>query len=87
MYYCIFQCLDASRPWLVYWAVHALELMNTKLDPEEADDVVDFLRRCQSPEGGFGGGPGQIAHLAPTYAAVNALCIIGTKEAYNTINR
>lgn len=43
--------------------------------------------RCQCPDGGFGGGPGQYAHLAPTYAAVNTLCIIGTEEAYNAIDR
>lgn len=43
--------------------------------------------RCQNPEGGFGGGPGQSSHLAPTYAAVNTLCIIGTQEAYDAINR
>lgn len=49
--------------------------------------VCDFLSRCQTPTGGFAGGPGQHAHLAPTYAAVNALCIIGTEEAYNVINR
>ena len=33
--------------------------------------------RCQNKSGGFGGGPGQISHLAPTYAAVNALSILG----------
>ena len=49
--------------------------------------VVHFLSKCQAPEGGFGGGPGQYPHLASTYAAVNALCIIGTQEAYNAINR
>ncbi|OBS67345.1 hypothetical protein A6R68_04114, partial [Neotoma lepida] len=49
--------------------------------------VCQFLELCQSPEGGFGGGPGQYPHLAPTYAAVNALCIIATEEAYNVINR
>ncbi len=40
--------------------------------------IIQFrftLCRCQDPEGGFGGGPGQLAHLAPTYAAVNALAI------------
>lgn len=37
--------------------------------------------------GGFGGGPGQLAHLAPTYAAVNALAIVGTEEAYGIIDR
>uniref|UniRef100_A0A673CLR2 Protein farnesyltransferase subunit beta n=1 Tax=Sphaeramia orbicularis TaxID=375764 RepID=A0A673CLR2_9TELE len=49
--------------------------------------VCQFLAHCQSPTGGFAGGPGQHAHLAPTYAAVNALCIIGTEEAYNVIDR
>lgn len=47
----------------------------------------NVLYRCQSPDGGFGGGPGQMPHLACTYAAVNALCTIGTKEAFNVINR
>ncbi|MEQ2290731.1 hypothetical protein AMECASPLE_006091, partial [Ameca splendens] len=49
--------------------------------------VCQFLAHCQSPTGGFAGGPGQHAHLAPTYAAVNALCIIGTEEAYSVIDR
>ncbi|XP_047496628.1 protein farnesyltransferase subunit beta-like [Penaeus chinensis] len=82
-----FQCLDASRPWLVYWAVHALELLEVKLNEQEAGNIIDFLKRCQNPAGGFGGGPGQFSHLAPTYAAVNALAIVGTKEAYDVINR
>jgi protein farnesyltransferase subunit beta len=43
--------------------------------------------RCQSPTGGFAGGAGQSPHLAPTYAAVNALCTIGTQEALSLINR
>jgi protein farnesyltransferase subunit beta len=33
------------------------------------------------------GGPGQIAHLAPTYAAVNALCLLRNEKAYKVINR
>ncbi|KAG7166951.1 protein farnesyltransferase subunit beta-like [Homarus americanus] len=82
-----FVSLDASRPWLVYWAVHALELLDVRLTNDEAAGIIDFLKHCQNPEGGFGGGPGQYSHLAPTYAAVNALAIIGTKEAYDAINR
>lgn len=31
----------------------------------------------QHPNGGFGGGPGQAAHLLPTYASVCALAIVG----------
>lgn len=30
-----------------------------------------------SPLGGFGGGPGQLPHLLPTYAAVCSLAIAG----------
>jgi len=57
--------------------------------------VVDWLSRCFTEQvdeggstyGGYGGGPGQVPHLAPTYAAVSALCILGTAEAYNSIPR
>uniref|UniRef100_A0A673Y9S1 Protein farnesyltransferase subunit beta n=1 Tax=Salmo trutta TaxID=8032 RepID=A0A673Y9S1_SALTR len=89
-FYCIIDCmfcLDASRSWLCYWILHSLELLEEPVPTSIASDVCKFLARCQSPTGGFAGGPGQAAHLAPTYAAVNALCIIGTQEAYNVIDR
>lgn len=82
-----FECLDASRPWLCYWILHSLSLLKHEISQDLTRDVIDFLRRCQSPHGGFGGGPGQLPHLAPTYAAVLALCILGTKEAYDVIDR
>ncbi|XP_043844833.1 protein farnesyltransferase subunit beta [Dromiciops gliroides] len=82
-----YECLDASRPWLCYWILHSLELLDEPIPESVASDVCQFLERCQSPTGGFGGGPGQHPHLAPTYAAVNALCIIGTEEAFDVINR
>ncbi|ETE72721.1 Protein farnesyltransferase subunit beta [Ophiophagus hannah] len=82
-----YECLDASRPWLCYWILHSLELLGEPIPDSVTSDVCQFLSHCQSPNGGFGGGPGQHPHLAPTYAAVNALCIIGTEEAYNVINR
>lgn len=85
--------LDASRPWLTYWITHSLELLGPEyaLQGDRADDVVNFLKLCQTPGeiGGFAGGPypGQSAHLAPTYAAVNTLVTIGTPQAYAAINR
>lgn len=82
-----YECLDASRPWLCYWILHGLELLNESISPEEISRTADFLRRCQYPSGGFSGGPQQVPHLAPTYAAVCALCILGTKEAYDIIDR
>lgn len=50
-----FECLDASRPWLCYWILHSMALMDCPIPDDVAGDVVDFLTRCQSPTGGFGG--------------------------------
>nr|CAB3246705.1 protein farnesyltransferase subunit beta [Phallusia mammillata] len=82
-----YECLDASRPWLCYWIVHSLNLLEEEIPEVMKSRICKFLGKCQHPKGGFGGGPGQIAHLAPTYAAVNCLCSLQTEEAYNTINR
>ncbi|XP_038072570.1 protein farnesyltransferase subunit beta-like [Patiria miniata] len=82
-----YECLDASRPWICYWILHSLHLLDQPVLPEASSGVVTFLARCQHPEGGFGGGPHQFAHLAPTYAAVLALMTVGTQEAYQVIDR
>ncbi|XP_071962198.1 protein farnesyltransferase subunit beta-like [Antedon mediterranea] len=82
-----YECLDASKPWLCYWILHSLELLGEKISEEYASQVAQFIGKCQHPGGGFGGGPGQYAHLATTYAAVLALSTIGTKEAYSVVNR
>ena len=65
------------------------KLTNIKISAKSSlhDRIIDFLARCQHPQGGYGGGPSQYAHLAPTYAAVCAILTIGSKEAYNSINR
>lgn len=83
-----FVSLDASRPWLCYWILHALYLL--KREPENMySKVLSFLTCCQNTAttGGFGGGPSQLSHCAPTYAAVLALCTIGSDEALLSINR
>ncbi|GLI65989.1 hypothetical protein VaNZ11_009681 [Volvox africanus] len=75
-----FAVLDASRSWIVYWLVHSLALLDAPLpDDVTVDDLMSFLGACQHPEGGFGGGPMQLAHLAPTYAAVAAIVTLGGK--------
>ena len=49
---------------------------------------MTFLNRCQCPNtSAFGGGPGQLAHLAPTYAAVNALCTLNCTRALKIIDQ
>jgi len=60
---------------------------NVPVEGEILDALVSFLATCAGKAGGYGGGPLQLPHLAPTYAAVNALCVIGTEEAYDSIDR
>ncbi|XP_059612462.1 protein farnesyltransferase subunit beta [Phlebotomus argentipes] len=79
--------LDSSRPWLVYWILNSAALLNHRFTDSQLQRTVEFLKKCQSPIGGFAGGPGQYPHLAPTYAAVNALSIIGTASAFEAIDR
>jgi protein farnesyltransferase subunit beta len=83
-----FASLDASRPWIVYWVLHSLALLGAPLPSTvTAPEVVAFLAACRHPGGGYGGGPGQMAHLAPTYAAVCALLTLGGPAALDSIDR
>ncbi|KAG4095708.1 terpenoid cyclases/Protein prenyltransferase [Neocallimastix lanati (nom. inval.)] len=79
--------LDASQAWICYWIFHALDLLGATLSKNDIERAINTLSACQNPTGGFGGGPYQFSHVAPTYAAVNTLAIIGTEEAYNVIDR
>mmetsp|Transcript_6028 Transcript_6028/g.17613 ORF Transcript_6028/g.17613 Transcript_6028/m.17613 type:complete len:522 (+) Transcript_6028:410-1975(+) len=115
-----FVALDASRPWIVYWTLHSLDLLDAlpyeevlrsvvntldncwqeievELDVEEVredpilaryaedDASADSKAKVKVPAGGFSGGPGQMAHCAPSYAAVLALCIVhGAGTEYET---
>lgn len=82
-----YQSLHASQPWLCYWIVHGLTVLNQPIDDHLKSRVCKHLSRCQQKTGGFGGGVQQFAHLATTYAAVNCLCDLGTEEAYKVIDR
>lgn len=79
--------LDASRPWLCYWILHSLDLLGMRPNTTLLGRLLTTLATCQHPSGGFGGGPGQTAHLACTFAAISSLAIIGTEEAYKLVNR
>lgn len=69
-----FTALAASRPWLLFWTVRALSLMGHELPVALKRKCIHLLSLCQSAGGGFGGGPGQLPHLAPSYAACATLC-------------
>uniref|UniRef100_A0A1J3GHD2 Protein farnesyltransferase subunit beta n=1 Tax=Noccaea caerulescens TaxID=107243 RepID=A0A1J3GHD2_NOCCA len=82
-----FASLDANRPWLCYWILHSIALLGESVDDELEKNAIDFLGRCQGSDGGYGGGPGQLPHLATSYAAVNALVTLGGDRALTSINR
>ncbi|KAF3444666.1 hypothetical protein FNV43_RR14359 [Rhamnella rubrinervis] len=82
-----FCSLDANRPWLCYWILHSVALLGDAFDDEVESNAIDFLNRCQDPNGGYGGGPGQLPHLATAYAAVNSLVTLGGQKALSSVNR
>lgn len=76
--------LDSSKPWIIYWTLHGLDLMDDLPAEETLIGIVHTLEACwkdvngidDSLGGGFGGGFGQLPHCATSYAAVNALSIV-----------
>lgn len=78
-----FQVMDASRPWLLYWALAGLSCLG--------EDVSEYRERCiqtftpmQNADGGFGGGYGQLSHCAASYAATLSLAMV---DGLHSINR
>ncbi|KAK1836638.1 protein farnesyltransferase subunit beta [Podospora conica] len=77
---------DASRPWFLYWALAGLGILGDDVsDLRQA--VASTARSMQNESGGFGGGAGQLSHLATTYAIVLSLAIVGGEEALEVIDR
>ncbi|KAJ3747584.1 terpenoid cyclases/protein prenyltransferase alpha-alpha toroid [Lentinula detonsa] len=72
---------DASQPWLLFWSFQSLSLLKVELDQGNKHKAAEGILAMQNTtEGGFGGGPGQAAHLLPTYAAVCSLAIVGAPD-------
>lgn len=77
---------DASRPWMLYWAMAGLSAMGEDVS-DYRDKMISTCRPIQNVTGGFGGGNGQMSHLAPTYATLLSLSMVGGKEALDIIDR
>ncbi|CAI4059482.1 hypothetical protein SUVZ_04G1530 [Saccharomyces uvarum] len=68
--------LDASQPWMLYWTANSLKMMGQDwLADDVKRKIVDKLFAISPSGGPFGGGVGQLSHLASTYAAINALAL------------
>ena len=81
---------------MLYWCTHPfINLLGFSVDAKYRLAVRTFIKACRPasvkgkatvPKSGFGGGPGQIMHLAPSYAAFMTLAnICETKEEWADI--
>lgn len=81
-----FVAADASRPWFLFWSLNGLSLLGEDVSSYRAS-VIDTARSMQNDTGGFGGGNGQMSHLATTYAMVLALTLVGGDSVYEVVDR
>jgi hypothetical protein len=51
--------------------VHPLALLDEALDDDLENDIIDFLARCQDKDGGYSGGPGQVAPIPKSFELDN----------------
>jgi protein farnesyltransferase subunit beta len=77
---------DAARPWFFYWALCGLRTLGEDVTIYR-ERLVNSVQPMQNPTGGFGGGHGQMSHLAPTYAILLALSMVGGEEALEIVDR
>ncbi|RMZ82773.1 hypothetical protein DV738_g1494, partial [Chaetothyriales sp. CBS 135597] len=78
--------LDASRPWMVYWALLGLHLLGEDVS-QQRQRVRKTFYPLQNSTGGFGGGYGHYSHLAGTYAALLSIALVGGEDTYAMIDR
>ncbi|KFY10576.1 hypothetical protein V492_04944 [Pseudogymnoascus sp. VKM F-4246] len=77
---------DAGRPWFFYWTLTALSALGEDVS-QYRERLISTVAPLQNATGGFGGGHGQMSHLATTYATVLSLAMVGGEDAINSIDR
>jgi protein farnesyltransferase subunit beta len=83
----MFKSLDASQPWLIYWSSNALSVLGVGIEEEVKRNAVAKLLSMLHPDGGMGGGLGQLAHVAASYAGFLALALLGDEQSWAKIDR
>jgi protein farnesyltransferase subunit beta len=81
-----FVAADAARPWFFYWALCGLRALGEDVSSYR-ERLISTVRPIQNATGGFGGGHGQLSHLATTYAIVLSLAMVGGTDAMELIDR
>ncbi|KAG5306376.1 PGTB2 transferase, partial [Pseudoatta argentina] len=66
----------------MYWGLTALDLMG-KLEQTNKEEVLEFIRQCQSDSGGISASIQHDPHLLYTLSAVQILCIYDALDVIN----
>ncbi|KAG7826941.1 hypothetical protein KL920_004939 [Ogataea angusta] len=83
-----FTALDASQPWIIYWLVNSKALLGEEVKSELSDKIGDKILECVDADtGAIGGGNGQMAHMAATYAGLLALTVSKSYKAASQLDR
>lgn len=77
-----YMVMDASRPWLFYWALQGLTILGEDVSHYK-QRLIGTLRPLQNGTGGFAGGFGQNSHCATTYGCILALTMVDGLEMVN----
>ncbi|KAK9312521.1 terpenoid cyclases/protein prenyltransferase alpha-alpha toroid [Lipomyces starkeyi] len=64
----------------IYWGLTALDLMGAR-DVLPREKVMEYVKSCQHPNGGFGAHPGHDPHLLYTLSAIQILFIQDALDA------
>lgn len=49
--------------------------------------VIKTFTPMQNPNGGFGGGHGQMSHIASSYAAILSFAMVGGEDVYKLVDK
>lgn len=81
-----FIAADASRPWFLFWCLNGLSILGEDVSSYR-ESLIETARSMQNETGGFGGGHGQLSHLATSYAVILALALVGGEDCYEVVDR
>ena len=81
-----FIAADASRPWFLFWCLNGLSILGQDVSSYR-ESLIETARSMQNETGGFGGGHGQLSHLATSYAVILALALVGGEDCYEVVDR
>lgn len=66
--YILLQGLDASRTWMCFWGLHSLNILGAVPSHSQKAEILAFLKACEHPDGGYGGGLFYLYLLKPLYS-------------------